>query len=131
MQILFYSAILAVVVACITADTCTNCIELDVAGNYVLLAGAAITNNGASVITGNVGLHPGSAITGFGTPCELNGVKDVANSAANNAKNALTTAYNEAKGKDYDALLGANLGVSPANSVRAVCCVLCVVCRVL
>ncbi|KAJ1441795.1 hypothetical protein B484DRAFT_427018 [Ochromonadaceae sp. CCMP2298] len=73
--------------------------------------GLSINNNGASVITGNVGIYPGSAITGFGAPLTLTGVKDEANSAARNAKNALTTAYNEAMGQAFDTdLSGQDLG---------------------
>ena len=35
------------------------------ATNYGVLAGATVTNTGATVITGNVGVSAGSAITGF------------------------------------------------------------------
>jgi len=100
MQTLFYSALVAVLMACIMADTP---IDLGDAGNYAILAGAAITNVGASVIIGNVGIHPGSVVTGFGTPAIHLGAIDVANTASFSAKSALTTAYNEAAGKEFDA----------------------------
>src|ERR1700681_236483 len=39
--------------------------SLGVAEGYAVLADTAITNTGPSVITGDIGVSPGSAITGF------------------------------------------------------------------
>ncbi len=45
------------------------------AGNYALLAKTTITNTGPTVITGNIGLSPGTSITGFiGAPVSGPGV---------------------------------------------------------
>jgi hypothetical protein len=40
-------------------------IPLATASNFAVLAGTTVTNDGASVITGNLGVSPGTAITGF------------------------------------------------------------------
>jgi hypothetical protein len=41
-------------------------ITLGTAGNFSVLAGSAVTNTGSSVIDGgDVGVNPGTAITGF------------------------------------------------------------------
>jgi hypothetical protein len=40
-------------------------IDLNDAGNLAVFASSTITNTGSSVIDGNVGLWPGTAVTGF------------------------------------------------------------------
>jgi hypothetical protein len=79
------------------ADTLVN---LGTAGNFAVLAGTTVTNTGPTVIDGgDVGVSPGSAITGFppGTtvpPYVLHG----GDAAAAQAQSDLTTAYNVAAG---------------------------------
>ncbi len=73
-------------------------VGLGKAGSYAVLAGETITNTGPTTITGDVGLSPGSSVTGFAS-VTLHGTKNVANAAALKAKNALTSAYNDAAGR--------------------------------
>lgn len=68
-------------------------IGLGTAAPFAVLAGTGISNTGATTITGDVGLSPGSSITGSPT---VNGATDVDNAAAVQAKSDLTTAYNSA-----------------------------------
>jgi Ice-binding-like len=63
--------------------------------NFTVLAGSTITNTGPSVVTGNLGLHPGTAVTGF-PPGVVTGVQHVTDAFALQAKNDLVTAYTEA-----------------------------------
>jgi hypothetical protein len=74
------------------ADT----INLGTAGNYGVLAGSAVTNTGATVITGgDVGVSPAppTSITGFPP-----GTGTIDNTDAGAAQMALTAAYNQAAG---------------------------------
>jgi hypothetical protein len=75
-------------------------IKLGTASSYGVLAGSAITNTGPTVVHGDLGISPGSAITGFGgAPSgSTTGVTNIDNGAANTAKDALTTAFNDAAG---------------------------------
>jgi outer membrane autotransporter protein len=62
---------------------------------FAVLGGQSVTNTGSSVITGNVGVSPGSSITGFPPgivvpPYSIYQTDGV----ANQAQNDLTTAYN-------------------------------------
>jgi hypothetical protein len=65
---------------------------------FALLGGSAISSTGATVITGDLGLSPGSSIGGF-PPGILNGTKHINDPIANQAKLDLTSAYNDAAGR--------------------------------
>ena len=82
---------------------------LGTAASYAVLAGETITNTGATTITGDVGLHPGSSVTGFAT-VTLNGTQHVADAAALQAKNDLTTAYGDAAGRTPVTAVATELG---------------------
>jgi ice-binding like protein/PEP-CTERM motif-containing protein len=85
-------------------------ITLGTAGSYAVLAGSTVTNTGASVLTGDLGLSPGSSVTGF-PPGIVNGTINVANGPALQAQSDLTTAYNAAMGlSPTSTLTGQNLG---------------------
>ena len=68
------------------------------AANLAVLAGSGITNTGATNITGDMGLSPGTSVGGF-PPGILNGVLHINNTIANQAKLDLTAAYNDAAGR--------------------------------
>src|SRR6478735_1853336 len=63
-----------------------------------VLAGSAVTNTGATNITGDIALSPGTSIGGF-PPGILNGTQHINDATANQAKLDLTAAYNEAAGR--------------------------------
>jgi hypothetical protein len=66
--------------------------------NLAVLAGASITNTGATNITGDMGLSPGTSIGGF-PPGILNGTIHINDAIANQAKLDLVVAYNDAAGR--------------------------------
>lgn len=63
-----------------------------------VLAGSAVTNTGATNITGDLALSPGTSIGGF-PPGILNGTQHINDATANQAKLDLTAAYNDAAGR--------------------------------
>ena len=73
---------------------------LGTAESFGVLAGSTVTNTGSSVIHGNVGVSPGSSITGFSrqgivvAPGTIHGADGV----SGQAQNDLTTAYNTLMG---------------------------------
>jgi hypothetical protein len=71
--------------------------RLGTASNFAVLGGQSISNTGATVINGDVGLSPGgsSSVTGF-PPGIINGAPHYADAVALQAKNDLVTAYNDA-----------------------------------
>jgi hypothetical protein len=84
-------------------------VGLGTAGNYAVLAGEAITNTGPTTITGDVGLHPGSAVTGFDS-VTLSGALHVADAVAQQAKVDLVTAYDQAAGSGPATTVATELG---------------------
>ncbi len=73
-------------------------VALGSASTYAALSGTGVTSTGATALTGDLGVSPGSSVTGF-PPGTLTGTKNVANPAAAAAKLNLTTAYNDAAGR--------------------------------
>jgi hypothetical protein len=70
-------------------------ITLGSAGTYAVLASQTVTAAGPVTITGNLGIWPGTSLTGF-PPATITGTSNVGNTAAQLAEGALTTAYNAA-----------------------------------
>lgn len=73
-------------------------VALGGAANFAVLAGSAISSTGATTITGDLGLSPGSSVGGF-PPGILVGTQHVNDIIANQAKLDLTAAYNDAAGR--------------------------------
>lgn len=83
-------------------------VTLGTAASYSVLAGSAVTNTGPSVLSADLGLAPGSAVTGF-PPGTVLGTVHVADAVANQAQIDLTTAYNDAAGRSTTATVTADL----------------------
>jgi hypothetical protein len=69
-------------------------ISLGTAQNFGVLAGSTVTNTGATTVNGNVGVSPGSAVTGFPPGVIVGGAIHSNDAVAMQAQNDLTTAYN-------------------------------------
>jgi hypothetical protein len=91
------------------ANAATASVSLGSAGNYAVLAASTITNTGPTTINGDLGLSPGTSVTGF-PPGQVNGSVHIADATAVQAKNDLTTAYNDAAGRASTATVGVELG---------------------
>jgi hypothetical protein len=86
-------------------------IPLGTAQNFAVLAGSTITNTGTTVVSGNVGVSPGSSVTGFPPGIVTGGSIHAADAVAAQAQSDLTTAYNTAAGMPCTTdLTGQDLG---------------------
>lgn len=82
-------------------------VNLATAGSFAVLGGSTVTNTGPSVLNGDLGVAPGTALVGFGSPAVVNGATHANDAVAQQAQADLTTAYNVAAGEP----------VAPANDL--------------
>ncbi|MBB5478096.1 hypothetical protein HNR20_002601 [Micromonospora parathelypteridis] len=101
--------ILAVVAAPRSARAAELPVELGAAANFAVLAGTTITSTGLSVVNGDIGVSPGTAVTGF-PPGQLNGSLHSNDAAAVAGKSDLAIAYNDAVGRTTTAVVSDQLG---------------------
>jgi hypothetical protein len=91
-------------------------VGLGTAGSFAVLAGTTVTNTGVSNIHGDLGVSPGTAVTGFPPGIVSDGTVYTAAGAAG-AKADLTTAYNDAAGRtptvNVSAFIGAGQTLDP------------------
>lgn len=77
---------------------------------FGVLAGTTVTCAGpVGTISADVGLSPGSAITGF-PPCTISGTQSIANATAATAQGDLTVAFNALAGLACGTTISADLG---------------------
>jgi len=86
-------------------------VSLGTAQNFGVLGGSTVTNTGATTVNGNVGVSPGSAVTGFPPGVVVGGAIHSNDAVAMQAQNDLTTAYNNIASTPCTVdLTGQNLG---------------------
>lgn len=81
-------------------------VDLGSANSYAVLAGTTVTNTGSSVIKGDVGLSPGTSVTGF-PPGNVSGTINAANASSLAAQTSDVAAY------------GVVMNATPANTVAS------------
>jgi len=98
-------------IAALPASQAVAQINLGTSQNFAVLGGSTVTNTGATAVTGNLGVSPGSSVTGFPPGIVAGGTIHAADSVAAQAQSDLTTAYNAAAGLPCGVdLTGQNLG---------------------
>ena len=80
-------------------DSCAQLpVNLRSAALFAILGGSTVTNTGATIVTGNLGVSPGTALTGF-LPGKVVGTEHLGDPTAATAEADLTVAYNDAAGR--------------------------------
>jgi uncharacterized repeat protein (TIGR01451 family) len=79
--------------------------------SFAVLGASTVTNTGPTVITGNLGVSPGTAVTGFPPGVVIGGIIHANDAVALQAQNDVTTAYNALAGQACNTnLTGQDLG---------------------
>jgi len=92
-----------------SATACIPIVPLKTACSFGILGGSTVTNLGKSIVTGDVGVWPGAAITGF-PPGTITGSFHAGDATAQTAQGDLTAAYNYAAAAPGGAVLTADIG---------------------
>ena len=91
-------------------------VALGASTTFAVLAGSTVTNVGGTTVDGDLGVSPGSAVTGFvtvdGGPGTVNGtIYTLTPGPAANAQSDLTLAFNNAAGRTVDSIaVAGNIG---------------------
>jgi hypothetical protein len=87
-----------------------SAVPLGAAGAFAVLAGSTVTNTGATSLTGDLGVSPGTAVTGF-PPGIMTGATHAGDATSATAMADLTIAYNDAAGRTLTPVtVAGNLG---------------------
>ena len=106
--------LLLAIVACLLAPCLAvgqTAPPLGVAESFAVLGGSAVTNTGPTSIVGDLGVSPGTAVTGFPPGVVVNGAIHANDAVAQQAQSDVTNAYNNLAGQAPDTdLTGQDLG---------------------
>jgi hypothetical protein len=83
-------------------------VGLGTAGTYSVLGGQTVTNTGPSTLAGDLGVSPGTAITGF-PPGTVGGATHAGDASAAQAQSDLVIAYDDAAGRAPTASVAGDL----------------------
>jgi hypothetical protein len=104
------ACVLLLLVSCIGPAVAQTAPPLGTAAGFAVLGGSTVTNTGSSVVQGDLGVSPGSAITGF-PPGIVVGTTHSADAAAAQAQNDVTAAFTDLGGQAAQTnLTGQDLG---------------------
>ena len=100
------SGFASVIVTIVTPPPAVN---LGAASSYGILAASTVTCVGTGVVNADLGLFPGTAVTGF-PPCVITGALHAADGSAQAAQAALAVAYGQLTAMPCGATLSTDLG---------------------
>ncbi len=84
-------------------------VPLGAASSYAALAGSTVTSTGFTTLNGDLGVWPGTSLTGF-PPGMVSGTAHAGDAFAMSAQGDLTAAYNDAAGRQPPQALPADVG---------------------
>jgi Ice-binding-like len=112
-RLAFLVVVVCLAFAAVPVAADASAVGLGTAQPFVVLSGAGVTNTGSSVLNGDLGVSPGTSLSGFGLPAVVNGATHANDAVAAQAESDLTTAYDVAAGQPIppgNELTGVDLG---------------------
>ncbi len=97
------------IAGCLLQVTAAVIVNLGSASSFAVLAATAVTSTGPTVLNGDLGLSPKTAVTE--TPVmTVNGMRHITDATASAAQSDLTLAYDDAAGRAVNWTVGTELG---------------------
>ena len=109
------AAVAMIIVTQSTAGAAVAPVGLGTASSFGVLGGSTVTNTGMTIVFGDLGVSPGTAVTGF-PPGIVTGTIHSADGVAAGAQSDLTTAYNDAAGRSPSGSVGPSIGAGQSLS---------------
>jgi len=118
-----FGAVIAVLVG---GTSARGAVALGTADSFAILANTTITNTGATTVNGDVGLFPGTSVTGFGTVTQT-GTLHVTDAVAQQAILDAGVAYSDLRGRTpctdlTGKVLGQDVGTAAVPLLPGVYC---------
>ncbi|WP_309131076.1 ice-binding family protein, partial [Brevibacterium sp.] len=104
------SLVLASINAWAPSAEAATAVNLGTAESFTVLGGSTVTNTGPTILNGDLGVAPGTEITGFPPGIVQGGAIHANDAVAQQAQTDLTTAYDTAAGQPSDFDITADLG---------------------
>jgi hypothetical protein len=108
MVIGLFPTLLAGITGTPAASAAQSSVGLGTATSFAVLAGQTVTNTGPSKVTGDLGVSPGTAVTG--SPQVIDGAEHRNDDVARQAQSDLTAGYNNAAGRTPATPVTSDLG---------------------
>lgn len=86
-------------ISAVSAHAADAPVELGAASTFAVLGGQAVTSTGATLLSGDIGVNPGSSITGFGPGVITNGTTHQTDAVSLQAQADLVAAYDDASAR--------------------------------
>ena len=122
----FYAAgtltVALVMLAASTGAEAQTAPTLGTADSFAVLGASTVTNTGPSLITGDLGVSPGTAVTGFPPGVVAGGTTHAADAVALQAQTDTTTAYNQLAGQACNTTYGVPTDLAGQTLVPGVYC---------
>jgi Ice-binding-like len=96
--------------------------SLGTAESFAVLGASTVTNTGPTIITGDLGVSPGTAITGFPPGTVVGGATHAADAVALQAQSDNTAAYNQLAGQACNTTFGVPTDIGGMTLVPGVYC---------
>ena len=96
--------------------------SLGTAQSFAVLGASTVTNTGPTIVTGDLGVNPGAAITGFPPGIVVGGTTHAADAVALQAQTDTTTAYNNLAGQSCTTTFGVPTDIGGMTLVPGVYC---------